>query len=51
MPQMSPLNWTWLYIFISCIFILFSIINFYNFMYPTKNNLYISTSKILTWKW
>nr|YP_010042992.1 ATP synthase F0 subunit 8 [Eretes sticticus]QPC56725.1 ATP synthase F0 subunit 8 [Eretes sticticus] len=52
MPQMAPMNWLFLYILFSFIFILFNFMNYYLFLIKSQN----STSKkifnkILNWKW
>nr|ALO71116.1 ATP synthase F0 subunit 8 [Pselaphinae sp. 10 EF-2015] len=51
MPQMSPLNWIFLYMFFSMIFIMFNIMNYYYLNYKPKyiNNLNKKNSK--NWKW
>nr|AOY39711.1 ATP synthase F0 subunit 8 [Scolytinae sp. BMNH 1043001] len=51
MPQMSPLQWTSLFMFFSILFMITLMINYYLFSYLPKykkfNQLKISTN----WKW
>nr|YP_009441594.1 ATP synthase F0 subunit 8 [Hylastes brunneus]AOY40140.1 ATP synthase F0 subunit 8 [Hylastes brunneus] len=53
MPQMSPMNWLWLFFFFNSLFIIVMIINYYSFIYfPHYLNLHTSSNfnnKI--WKW
>nr|AXS66415.1 ATP synthase F0 subunit 8 [Caraboidea sp. KM-2017] len=53
MPQMAPMNWLFLYIMFTMIFLLFNFLNYYMFLIKNtkisiKNNY---LSKILNWKW
>nr|YP_009485872.1 ATP synthase F0 subunit 8 [Paroster macrosturtensis]AVZ66450.1 ATP synthase F0 subunit 8 [Paroster macrosturtensis] len=52
MPQMAPMNWLFLYLFFSMMFILFNFMNFYIFLIK-KNNLTIKfmPMKSMNWKW
>nr|YP_010249650.1 ATP synthase F0 subunit 8 [Nothochrysa sinica]QTT60767.1 ATP synthase F0 subunit 8 [Nothochrysa sinica] len=52
MPQMSPLNWWFLFIYFLIILVIFSIINYYIILYMSplsKKNIFIKKS--LNWKW
>nr|ANJ70234.1 ATP synthase F0 subunit 8 [Calathus melanocephalus] len=53
MPQMAPMNWLFLYIMFTLIFLMFNFLNYYMFMIKNPSNIkennYIS--KILNWKW
>nr|AXS66593.1 ATP synthase F0 subunit 8 [Curculionoidea sp. 24 KM-2017] len=52
MPQMSPLNWLSLYTFFFIIFLMFNIINFFIFKYPSPSHSQKSLMiKKLNWKW
>nr|YP_010414110.1 ATP synthase F0 subunit 8 [Omophron limbatum]URQ84652.1 ATP synthase F0 subunit 8 [Omophron limbatum] len=52
MPQMAPMNWMFLYLMFSLIFLLFNFMNYYLFM--IKNNK-TNINKIMkfynNWKW
>nr|UJG45231.1 ATP synthase F0 subunit 8 [Odontocerum albicorne] len=52
MPQMMPLNWMMIYIFMLTIFILIIMINYTNFIYSTslKSNMKINYT-LMNWKW
>nr|ARH54055.1 ATP synthase F0 subunit 8 [Agabus uliginosus] len=53
MPQMAPMNWLFLYIFFSIIFILFNFLNYYMFII-NNNKIYNNNNllkKIFNWKW
>nr|YP_009485885.1 ATP synthase F0 subunit 8 [Paroster mesosturtensis]AVZ66463.1 ATP synthase F0 subunit 8 [Paroster mesosturtensis] len=52
MPQMAPMNWLFLYLFFSMMFILFNFMNFYIFLIK-KNDLMIKSMpmKFMNWKW
>nr|YP_009655012.1 ATP synthase F0 subunit 8 [Rhyzopertha dominica]QCI56359.1 ATP synthase F0 subunit 8 [Rhyzopertha dominica] len=51
MPQMSPLNWTTLFIFFTITLVIMSTMNFYNYKpEPLKGEKTISMSK-KNWKW
>nr|QTH79137.1 ATP synthase F0 subunit 8 [Taxoblenus sinicus] len=54
MPQMFPLNWIFLLIFFSLIFIFFNIMNYYSlkvFFHNSKNlKMFLSSNKTI-WKW
>nr|YP_009995509.1 ATP synthase F0 subunit 8 [Ochthebius viridis]QNP09964.1 ATP synthase F0 subunit 8 [Ochthebius viridis] len=52
MPQMAPMNWLFLFIMFSMIFMLFNSMNYFSFKYDNimkKNN--IKNIKKLNWKW
>nr|ANJ70636.1 ATP synthase F0 subunit 8 [Pterostichus madidus] len=53
MPQMAPMNWLFLYMFFTMIFIMFNFMNYYMFLIKNpnliKNNKHIN--KIMNWKW
>nr|WOC30362.1 ATP synthase F0 subunit 8 [Eodorcadion gorbunovi] len=51
MPQMAPLSWLTLFMFFLMIYLIFNIINYYNFQYKIKT---FKKNKILlnyNWKW
>nr|QGU84910.1 ATP synthase F0 subunit 8 [Gibbovalva kobusi] len=54
MPQMMPINWIILFLFFSIIFIMFIIMNYYNYNMNNKilknNNFQFNKNK-LNWKW
>nr|ARH53886.1 ATP synthase F0 subunit 8 [Hygrotus nigrolineatus] len=54
MPQMMPLNWIFLYIFFSMMFILFNFMNYYCYLIKNKINQHNSIKLIkikYNWKW
>nr|YP_009485898.1 ATP synthase F0 subunit 8 [Paroster microsturtensis]AVZ66476.1 ATP synthase F0 subunit 8 [Paroster microsturtensis] len=52
MPQMAPMNWLFLYLFFSMMFILFNFMNFYIFLIKENNSMIKSMSmKFMNWKW
>nr|AKF78369.1 ATP synthase F0 subunit 8 [Nothochrysa sp. YTD-2015] len=52
MPQMSPLNWWFLFIYFLILLILFSIMNYYIMMYSSPlSKKIIFNKKSLNWKW
>nr|ARH54889.1 ATP synthase F0 subunit 8 [Bradycellus ruficollis] len=53
MPQMAPMNWLFLYLMFTIIFMLFNFLNYYMFLIKNKNNLTKNNymNKILEWKW
>nr|YP_010991144.1 ATP synthase F0 subunit 8 [Chrysopa formosa]WOX61417.1 ATP synthase F0 subunit 8 [Chrysopa formosa] len=52
MPQMSPLNWWFLFIYFVTLLILFSIINYYIVFYSSPmSEKNIFHKKSLNWKW
>nr|YP_010240539.1 ATP synthase F0 subunit 8 [Nothybus sumatranus]QQV73781.1 ATP synthase F0 subunit 8 [Syneches medoganus]QTF87880.1 ATP synthase F0 subunit 8 [Nothybus sumatranus] len=52
MPQMSPINWLFLFMVFSLIFIMFNIMNFYAFLPPSPKSSQTKKSvKPLIWKW
>nr|ADO60578.1 ATP synthase F0 subunit 8 [Cerylon histeroides] len=51
MPQMAPLSWMMLYLMFLCIFIIFNLLNFYQFKYlPNYSFKQTKISKI-NWLW
>nr|YP_009971828.1 ATP synthase F0 subunit 8 [Epipedocera atra]QNH68715.1 ATP synthase subunit 8 [Epipedocera atra] len=51
MPQMAPMNWLFLFIFFSLIFMSFSLMNYFSFTYSPSIS---KTGKVKTqfnWKW
>nr|AOY39945.1 ATP synthase F0 subunit 8 [Curculionidae sp. BMNH 1040049] len=50
MPQMSPLNWIFLFIFFSSLFMLFSIMNYFTPTYKPSPSKY-NKMYIYPWKW
>nr|AYQ18935.1 ATP synthase F0 subunit 8 [Discolomatidae sp. 4 ACP-2013] len=51
MPQMSPLNWMFLYFLFILIFFLFMIITYYQFLNNNINNKSLFKKKNYNWKW
>nr|QHN56407.1 ATP synthase F0 subunit 8 [Megaselia spiracularis] len=53
MPQMAPISWLFLFLIFSITFILFNILNYYIFLYPSSSENQISKKslKSLNWKW
>nr|YP_004222192.1 ATP synthase F0 subunit 8 [Apochrysa matsumurae]BAJ61137.1 ATP synthase F0 subunit 8 [Apochrysa matsumurae] len=52
MPQMSPLNWWFLFIYFILLLLIFSILNYYIIMYKFPSSQKKSFSKkSLNWKW
>nr|QNE86018.1 ATP synthase F0 subunit 8 [Silo nigricornis] len=45
MPQMMPLNWLMLFIMFNLIFMIFMIMNYYNFKFIYNNNMKIKTNQ------
>nr|YP_009185908.1 ATP synthase F0 subunit 8 [Oxypoda acuminata]ALO70815.1 ATP synthase F0 subunit 8 [Oxypoda acuminata] len=52
MPQMAPMNWLTLFIFMITIFLLFNSLNYFSFMYSNKTTAN-KNPKIfnINWKW
>nr|YP_010586423.1 ATP synthase F0 subunit 8 [Oecetis caucula]UZZ44211.1 ATP synthase F0 subunit 8 [Oecetis caucula] len=53
MPQMMPLNWLYLFISFSMIFLFFITLNYYAYNpYITHNNLLVKINNFkFNWKW
>nr|WAB69686.1 ATP synthase F0 subunit 8 [Coelophthinia sp. 1 JPL-2022a] len=54
MPQMAPINWLNLFFMFTITYIMFCILNYFNFflMYPTPpSKNFSSKNNQLTWKW
>nr|UFZ13232.1 ATP synthase F0 subunit 8 [Orohermes crepusculus] len=52
MPQMAPINWLILFVFFSCMLIIFNIFNYFIINPdPLKNNSTPMIVKSMTWKW
>nr|AND96090.1 ATP synthase F0 subunit 8 [Onthophagus falculatus] len=51
MPQMAPINWLSLLIYISILFMIFNVMNFYSFNYSIKSFNFKKMNKLLNWKW
>nr|QNP10061.1 ATP synthase F0 subunit 8 [Ochthebius peisonis] len=53
MPQMAPMNWIFLFIMFTMIFLMFNSLNYFSFKYKTNKTEEIKTNnKIkLNWKW
>nr|YP_010472513.1 ATP synthase F0 subunit 8 [Harpalus anxius]UVG42137.1 ATP synthase F0 subunit 8 [Harpalus anxius] len=53
MPQMAPMNWLFLYLMFTIIFLLFNFLNYYMFLIKNKKNMIKNNyiNKILEWKW
>nr|QNT26950.1 ATP synthase F0 subunit 8 [Trigonopterus daun] len=50
MPQMAPLNWTLMYLFIMFLYFTLMIMNFFMFSYKSKYKPHTSALKINSWK-
>nr|YP_010472526.1 ATP synthase F0 subunit 8 [Harpalus griseus]UVG42150.1 ATP synthase F0 subunit 8 [Harpalus griseus] len=53
MPQMAPMNWLFLYLMFTIIFLLFNFLNYFMFLIQNKKKSIknIFFNKILEWKW
>nr|QWB85899.1 ATP synthase F0 subunit 8 [Aegosoma pallidum] len=51
MPQMAPLNWLTLLLYFTLIFIIFSSMNYFVFIYPSKSVSFKKNKLMLYWKW
>nr|ALO76396.1 ATP synthase F0 subunit 8 [Oxypoda opaca] len=52
MPQMAPMNWLTLFIFMISIFLVFNSLNYFSFMYINNKNINkISSTLNINWKW
>nr|ALO77540.1 ATP synthase F0 subunit 8 [Myodermum sp. MYO01] len=51
MPQMSPLSWLTLFMVFCITFLVFNILNYYCFSYPTKTHTIKKTTNKINWKW
>nr|UTE83880.1 ATP synthase F0 subunit 8 [Trichogomphus mongol] len=51
MPQMAPLSWLLLYIMFIIIFLLFSVLNYFSFLYPVKQVPKKKSMRKINWKW
>nr|ALI86977.1 ATP synthase F0 subunit 8 [Cryptolestes turcicus] len=51
MPQMAPLSWLTLFFYFSIIFIMYNIMNYYNFLYQIKKEKIMMKKKNINWKW
>nr|WBR65694.1 ATP synthase F0 subunit 8 [Layahima sp. 2 YZ-2022a] len=53
MPQMSPLSWWMLFIYFLVLLLLFSIMNYYIFLYPPQKSEASNkiSIKSMNWKW
>nr|YP_010728479.1 ATP synthase F0 subunit 8 [Stictochironomus rosenschoeldi]WEF49720.1 ATP synthase F0 subunit 8 [Stictochironomus rosenschoeldi] len=54
MPQMSPMMWTLLFIFFISLFLLFNILNYFNFipeLFSSKPDQPCLKTPSLNWKW
>nr|YP_010729348.1 ATP synthase F0 subunit 8 [Sternolophus rufipes]WED07053.1 ATP synthase F0 subunit 8 [Sternolophus rufipes] len=51
MPQMAPINWLFLFIMFSMIFIMFNSMNYFSFKYPVKSSTTQKIMKKINWKW
>nr|AVN68314.1 ATP synthase F0 subunit 8 [Ectobiidae sp. Z140] len=52
MPQMMPLSWLSLYIFFSTTLLLFTLMNYYNYIpLPQSSKMYTKKVKMINWKW
>nr|YP_009937440.1 ATP synthase F0 subunit 8 [Trigonopterus porg]QNT26963.1 ATP synthase F0 subunit 8 [Trigonopterus porg] len=51
MPQMAPINWTLLYIFITTLFFVTIVINYFLFIYKPLHLPLNKTVKSTSWQW
>nr|YP_010999511.1 ATP synthase F0 subunit 8 [Ochthebius subinteger]WPM98436.1 ATP synthase F0 subunit 8 [Ochthebius subinteger] len=52
MPQMAPMNWLILFIMFSMIFMMYSSLNYFSFIYLfNKSHNNIKLNNKLNWKW
>nr|ATN41155.1 ATP synthase F0 subunit 8 [Diptera sp. 59 LC-2017] len=53
MPQMAPINWLFLFILFSMVFLLFNILNYYSILPMSPKSLSFKKIKTnsLNWKW
>nr|QXJ79807.1 ATP synthase F0 subunit 8 [Suinzona borowieci] len=51
MPQMMPLNWLILFFYTISVFLMFNIINYFNYNYSIKNINYSMKLIKYNWKW
>nr|QEJ81491.1 ATP synthase F0 subunit 8 [Luciola sp. FM23] len=51
MPQMAPLSWLNLFMFFIMIFMMFNLMNYFSFMYKSKELEQKKNTKLYTWKW
>nr|YP_010713160.1 ATP synthase F0 subunit 8 [Thaumatomyia glabra]WDA94052.1 ATP synthase F0 subunit 8 [Thaumatomyia glabra] len=53
MPQMAPINWLFLFILFSVIFLLFNVMNYYSILPSSPKSLSTKSFKTnsLNWKW
>nr|QNP09977.1 ATP synthase F0 subunit 8 [Ochthebius yoshitomii] len=52
MPQMAPLNWIFLFIMFTMIFLIFNSMNYFSFKYLTNYNKNFNKVLVkLNWKW
>nr|QGX86631.1 ATP synthase F0 subunit 8 [Lepidapion squamigerum] len=51
MPQMAPLNWMVLFNIFIITFMMFNILNYFNFMYLPKSYLIKKSSIKFNWTW
>nr|YP_010385248.1 ATP synthase F0 subunit 8 [Anatrichus pygmaeus]UPM51784.1 ATP synthase F0 subunit 8 [Anatrichus pygmaeus] len=53
MPQMAPINWLFLFIMFSMIFIMFNMVNYYSILptSPKIKKMNELKSNSLNWKW
>nr|AYQ18985.1 ATP synthase F0 subunit 8 [Lampyridae sp. 2 ACP-2013] len=51
MPQMAPLSWLNLFIFFIMVFMMFNTMNYFSFLYKSKELTNKKKFKLYTWKW
>nr|ALO76935.1 ATP synthase F0 subunit 8 [Oxytelus sp. OXY01] len=51
MPQMSPMNWLTLFFLFIMIFMIFNTLNYFSFMYTSKNKIFNKIKNSVNWKW
>nr|AML25861.1 ATP synthase F0 subunit 8 [Staphylinidae sp. BMNH 1274173] len=51
MPQMAPLNWLFLFLFMTMIFLVFNSMNYFSFLYSSSYTPSNQKKNINNWKW
>nr|AXS66613.1 ATP synthase F0 subunit 8 [Cucujoidea sp. 45 KM-2017] len=51
MPQMAPLNWLFLFIYFTIVFLMFNAVNYFSFLYKIKSPNIKKNKTSYSWKW
>nr|YP_009995327.1 ATP synthase F0 subunit 8 [Ochthebius capicola]QNP09730.1 ATP synthase F0 subunit 8 [Ochthebius capicola] len=51
MPQMAPMNWLFLFLMFTMIFLMFNSMNYFSFKYDNLKKFIIKKNLKLNWKW